>query len=74
MQEITIAVVCAISVTGVLVYILFSKPKTLEAKRGKEKTFLMVDVNCGGEDPKEVYERLRDTKNKPTFKGNHKIF
>ncbi len=74
MQEIIMAVVCAISVVGVLAYIFFSKLKVLKAKCGKEKTFLSVDVNCCGEDPKEAYERLRNTKTRATFKGNHKIF
>ena len=74
MQEISMAIVCAISVAGVLAYTLFSKPKALKAKRGKEKTFLSVGVNCSGEDPKEAYERLGNTKPRATFKGNHKIF
>lgn len=74
MQEISIAVVCAITVAGVLVYTLFSKPKALKSKKlSTKKTFLNTEVTWGGEDVETVYEELRNTKNRPIFKGNHKI-
>ena len=74
MQEIIMTAVGIITVGGVLIYVFFSKPKSLKPKLDNEKTFLGAEVTWGGEEPKKVYKKLRNTKPKVTFKGNHKIF
>lgn len=73
MYEIIMSAVCIITVTLVLSYILFSKPKSLKSKLGNKKTLLSTHTTWGGKDAKQVYESLRKTKSKPIFKGNHRI-
>ncbi|MBE5812917.1 MAG: hypothetical protein E7314_04600 [Clostridiales bacterium] len=71
MHEIILSIVCIVTFVGVLCYIFFSKPKS---KTEKQSPLFNADVSWGGPDAEEVFESLRKSNVKPTFKGNHKKY
>ena len=65
MHEIILSIVCIVTLSGVLGYIFFSKPKS---ETEKYSPLFNLSVTWGG--PKEVYKNT----NKAKFKGNHKKY
>ena len=70
MHEIILSIVCIACWVGVLGYVFFSNPKS---KIAKQEVLFNADVTWGGPDAEEVFESLRKSNVKATFKGNHRI-
>ena len=71
MYEIILAMVGVACWLLVIGYTLFSKPKT-RPKKSDNAVFLNAEVTWDGDKPEEVYEALRQSTTRATFKGNHR--